>query len=82
MRSTVGAGDSSLAGYLLASVTGATPERALAQAVAHGSAAASLPGSGVPSPEQTQPDLVRITHLAVTGEHSNSIATSTKENAS
>lgn len=82
VRSTVGAGDSSLAGYLLASVTGATPERALAQAVAHGSAAASLPGSGVPSPEQTQPDLVRITHLAVPGEHSNSIATSTKENAS
>lgn len=82
VRSTVGAGDSSLAGYLLASVTGATPERALAQAVAHGSAAASLPGSGVPSPEQTQPDLVRIDHLATTGEHSNSIATSTKENAS
>jgi 1-phosphofructokinase len=50
-RSTVGAGDSSLAGFLLAVTEGAAPDRALAQAVAHGAAAASLPGSAVPSRE-------------------------------
>ena len=50
-RSTVGAGDSSLAGFLLAVTEGASPDRALAQAVAHGAAAASLPGSAVPSRE-------------------------------
>lgn len=48
VRSTVGAGDSSLAGYLLAEVSGATPIECLREAVAFGSAAASLPGSTVP----------------------------------
>lgn len=54
-RSTVGAGDSSLAGFLYALTNGASAPEALAQAVAHGAAAASLPGSTVPSPEQTHP---------------------------
>jgi 1-phosphofructokinase len=48
-RSTVGAGDSSLAGYLLASAEGRDEAACLAQAVAHGAAAASLPGSTVPT---------------------------------
>ncbi|MCU1544799.1 MAG: fruK [Microbacteriaceae bacterium] len=48
-RSTVGAGDSSLAGYLLASAEGRTEAECLAQAVAHGAAAAALPGSTVPT---------------------------------
>lgn len=49
-RSTVGAGDASLAGLLLAREDGADDARALAAAVAHGSAAASLAGSTPPTP--------------------------------
>jgi 1-phosphofructokinase len=49
-RSTVGAGDASLAGLLLAREAGLDDEVALATAVAHGSAAASLPGSTPPGP--------------------------------
>ncbi|KQO61405.1 1-phosphofructokinase family hexose kinase [Curtobacterium sp. Leaf261] len=63
-RSTVGAGDSALAGYLLAETTGAGPERCLAQAVASGAAAASLPGSLVPSLDQTRPVDVSVVVLA------------------
>ncbi|MEO8282191.1 MAG: hexose kinase [Pseudarthrobacter sp.] len=61
--STVGAGDSSLAGYLLAHGQGAAPADCLRQAVAHGAAAASLPGSTVPAVHQTTPDAVTITAL-------------------
>ncbi len=50
VRSTVGAGDSSLAGYLLAALAGAPPAERLRTAVAYGSAAASMPGSAIPSP--------------------------------
>ena len=52
VRSTVGAGDSSLAGYLLADLAGAPPAERLRTAVAYGSAAASMPGSAVPTPAQ------------------------------
>ena len=48
VRSTVGAGDSALAGYLLAEARGLTPEDRLVWAVNHGSVAASLPGTGLP----------------------------------
>ncbi|MFN3340385.1 MAG: 1-phosphofructokinase family hexose kinase [Dietzia sp.] len=48
VRSTVGAGDSALAGYLLAEARGAPPEERLAWAVSHGSVAASLAGTGLP----------------------------------
>jgi 1-phosphofructokinase len=48
VKSTVGAGDSSLAGYLLAEQRGATAPERLAEAVAYGAAAASLPGSTMP----------------------------------
>lgn len=61
--STVGAGDSSLAGYLLADLSGADPEGRLRQAVAHGAAAASLPGSTVPAVNQTHPSAVTVTAL-------------------
>ncbi|TQJ58642.1 1-phosphofructokinase [Arthrobacter sp. SLBN-83] len=61
--STVGAGDSALAGYLLAHGRGAAPADCLRQAVAHGAAAASLPGSTVPAADQTTPDAVTITAL-------------------
>lgn len=48
VRSTVGAGDSSLAGYLLAEGRGAGPSDCLRESVAFGAAAASLPGSTMP----------------------------------
>jgi 1-phosphofructokinase len=60
-RSTVGAGDCALAGYLLSNVAGASAPDSLRQAVAHGAAAASLPGSTVPALSQTQPDAVTVT---------------------
>ena len=61
VRSTVGAGDSSLAGYLLADLAGAPPAERLRTAVAYGSAAASLPGSAVPTPAQVDGSAVRVT---------------------
>lgn len=58
--STVGAGDSALAGYLLAASAGlAEPDR-LRTAVAYGSAAAALPGTTVPAPHQTSPSVVDV----------------------
>jgi 1-phosphofructokinase len=62
-RSTVGAGDSSLAGFLLAVTEGAGPDEALAQAVAHGAAAASLPGSAVPSRELADASAIAVTPI-------------------
>ena len=61
VRSTVGAGDSSLAGYLLASLAGAPAEERLRTAVAYGAASASLPGSAVPTPTQVDGSAVRVT---------------------
>ncbi|MDG9720008.1 1-phosphofructokinase [Streptomyces sp. DH24] len=58
VRSNVGAGDSSLAGFLIAGGTG--PE-ALASAVAHGAAAVQLPGSVMPSPADLDPAAVTVT---------------------
>ena len=58
--STVGAGDASLAGYLRADVSGLTAPDRLRMAVAYGSAAASLPGSALPSPAQVDTDAVAI----------------------
>lgn len=63
VRSTVGAGDSSLAGYLLAEAAGADPAHRLAWAVAYGSAAAALPGSTIPTREDLQLDAVTVTAL-------------------
>jgi 1-phosphofructokinase len=50
--STVGAGDSSLAGYLMARAEGGTPADCLTRAVAYGTAATGLPGTTIPSPVQ------------------------------
>jgi fructose-1-phosphate kinase PfkB-like protein len=49
--STVGAGDSLLAGYLHSVCRGEPAERALATGVAWGAAAVSLPGSRMPAPD-------------------------------
>ena len=48
--STVGAGDSSVAGYILADVNGGDEAERLSSAMTHGSAAASLPGTTLPTP--------------------------------
>ena len=61
--STVGAGDSSLFGYLLGDRRGLDPADRLALAVAYGSAAAALPGTTIPHPAQVRPDLVVVREL-------------------
>jgi 1-phosphofructokinase len=61
VRSTVGAGDCSLAGYLLADLAGAGPAERLRSAVAYGAASAALPGSAVPTPDQVDGTAVRVT---------------------
>ncbi|WP_149180155.1 1-phosphofructokinase [Streptomyces sp. TRM49041] len=58
VRSNVGAGDASLAGFLAAGGEG--PE-ALAAAVAHGAAAVQLPGSEMPTPAHLKPAAVTVT---------------------
>lgn len=55
--STVGAGDSTLAGYLAGD---GTPADRLRTAVAWGRAAVLLPGTEVPSPAHLRPDDVRV----------------------
>ena len=59
-RSTVGAGDAALAGYLRGEVSGADPPQRLRMAVAYGSAAAGLPGSALPCPTDLDLDAVRV----------------------
>jgi 1-phosphofructokinase len=63
-RSTVGAGDSSLAGYVRADVGGAEPPQRLQMAVAYGSAAAALPGSALPSPAEIDLNAVRVQSIS------------------
>lgn len=59
-RSTVGAGDSSLAGYVRAEVGGAVPPQRLQMAVAYGSAAAALPGTTLPTPAEIDLNAVQV----------------------
>jgi 1-phosphofructokinase len=59
-RSTVGAGDAMLAGFLAA---GGSVAEALAEAVAWGTAAVSLPGSRMPGPTDLDRDAVKTTRL-------------------
>ncbi|GAA1147054.1 1-phosphofructokinase family hexose kinase [Nesterenkonia lutea] len=51
-RSTVGAGDASLAGFLASAQAGSSPTESLKQAMAMGRAAAELSGSTMPTPDQ------------------------------
>lgn len=64
VRSTVGAGDSSLAGYLIAERRGGDQTDRLRLAVAYGSAAATLPGTTPPTPDLVDDDAVSITRLS------------------
>lgn len=61
VKSTVGAGDSSVAGFILASVAGKPAAECLATAVAYGSAAASLPGTTLPTPHDLPQQAVSVT---------------------
>ncbi|MEN2739102.1 1-phosphofructokinase [Microbacterium sp. X-17] len=63
VRSTVGAGDSALAGFLLADVAGATPSERLVHAIRYGSAAASLPGTQAPRPADLPTGDLRVAAL-------------------
>lgn len=60
--STVGAGDSSLAGYLIAHSHGGSRSDQLRSAIAYGAAAASLPGTGIPTPTDAEGFDVTITN--------------------
>jgi 1-phosphofructokinase len=64
VRSTVGAGDSSLAGYLLADLEGAEPAERLRRAIRYGAAAASLPGTQAPTPTDLPGDDIAVTAIA------------------
>lgn len=64
--STVGAGDSSLFGYLLGDLRQLDPADRLALAVAYGAAAAGLPGTTIPQPHQVRPELVTVRALDLT----------------
>lgn len=63
VRSTVGAGDSSVAGYVLAETRDLPPADRLRLAVAYGSAAASLAGTQLPKPEQINTAAVKVRSL-------------------
>jgi 1-phosphofructokinase len=63
LRSTVGAGDASLAGYLLADLDGLPAPERLRRAVAYGAAAASLPGSTMPRHPDLDTAGVQVTDL-------------------
>ncbi|GAA2012932.1 1-phosphofructokinase [Microbacterium ulmi] len=64
VASTVGAGDSSLAGYLLAAAEGEGPEERLRRAIRYGAAAASLPGTQAPSPRDLPDGAIAIAGLS------------------
>lgn len=60
---TVGAGDATLAGYLLADLAGADPVGRLRRAVAFGAAAVQLAGSAMPRPGDLDPAGVTVVAL-------------------
>ncbi|MBP2437340.1 1-phosphofructokinase family hexose kinase [Microbacterium amylolyticum] len=64
VRSTVGAGDSSLAGFLHAFSRGGSEQELLVSAVRHGSATASLPGTQLATPDDLPGGTVAVTHLS------------------
>lgn len=63
VRSTVGAGDSSLAGYLHADAAGSPRGERLASAVRHGSATAALPGTRLATPDDLPEGEIALTDL-------------------
>lgn len=63
VQSTVGAGDSSLAGFLLADVAGGDAAERLRGAIRYGAAAASLPGTQAPTPADLANDVIDVAQI-------------------
>ena len=63
VASTVGAGDSSVAGFILAEVNDEPAPARLATAISYGSAAASLPGTTLPTPHDLPAGPVTVTPI-------------------
>lgn len=63
VRSTVGAGDSFLTGFVLAQIQGKGLEESLATALAYGAAACAKPGTQAPKPDEIHPEEAKITPL-------------------
>lgn len=61
--STVGAGDSATAGYLIARARDEGPAQRLARALAYGTAAVGLPGTTIPRPDQVRVDATGVVRL-------------------
>ena len=61
VASTVGAGDSSLAGYVLADLDGASAPQRLARSIAYGAAAATLPGTQAPTAADLPTEPIAVT---------------------
>jgi len=61
--STVGAGDSAVAGYLIARSQGGEGPGRLALAVAYGAVAVSLPGTTIPSRDQVHADVSTVVEI-------------------
>ena len=64
VASTVGAGDSALAGYLLADLEGAAAPDRLARSIAYGAAAATLPGTQAPTPADLPEGPIAVSDFA------------------
>ncbi|WP_221586124.1 1-phosphofructokinase family hexose kinase [Microbacterium sp. G2-8] len=64
VRSTVGAGDSSLAGYLHAALAGGSVAERLEAAVRYGSATAALPGTQLAAPADLPAGEISLTDLS------------------
>lgn len=62
--STVGAGDSSLTGFVLADIAGHDTATCLRWATAWGAAAVTKPGTQLPTPADTDPDAIEVSRLA------------------
>ncbi|AKK03331.1 1-phosphofructokinase family hexose kinase [Corynebacterium epidermidicanis] len=62
--STVGAGDSALAGFLLGLSHNFDEGQALSTAVAYGTAATTLPGTQIPFPAIVHPELVHLSDIS------------------
>lgn len=74
--STVGAGDSSLAGYILADIERCPPADRIRRAVAYGTAATALPGTTLPTPDQARSESVTVRALDSPGTDTLSAPTS------
>ncbi|WP_206446873.1 1-phosphofructokinase family hexose kinase, partial [Agrococcus sp. KRD186] len=81
VRSTVGAGDASLAGWLIAEARGDDAAGRLQQSVAYGSAAAAMPGTAFPAPADADASRVIVASVTSTPGSSGTSVTPTTSSA-